>query len=131
RVWEILDALVAKSVLDVREHAGQIRYRMLETLREYGRHRLREAGHADELRRRHADWYLALAERGEREWFGPTGIDLLLRLHAEHANLRAALDFYLGASGEPVLGRRLAPARRCRTSPPPAATCSSAPSAPP
>src|SRR5439155_2495876 len=48
--------------------------------------------------------------RGEREWFGPTGVDLLVRLHAEHANLRAALDFYLTASGEPVLAMRLAAA---------------------
>ena len=91
----VLDALVAKSILVPEERSGPVRYRLLETLREYGLGRLRESGAEAALRERHARWYLDLAERGEREWSGPYDLDWLERMRAEQANLRTALDFYL------------------------------------
>jgi tetratricopeptide (TPR) repeat protein len=80
---------------------------MLETIREYAAGRLEDSGEAEELRRRHAQHFLALAEEAEpnlrvgspNEWFD--------RLEREHDNLRAALD-RLGASGENELALRLA-----------------------
>ena len=104
----ILDGLVAKSIVQVREEDGQVRFRLLETLREYGQRRLRESGAETRQRRRHADWYLALAEHGEREWFGPQELSWLGRMHAEHANLRAALDFCFADAGDVRTGVRLA-----------------------
>src|SRR5207248_165118 len=68
----MLDAvvgLVDKSVV-LRDEAGGARYRLLETVREYGLDRL-DPAERTRLRRRHCDWYLGLAERLEAEWFGP------------------------------------------------------------
>jgi predicted ATPase/class 3 adenylate cyclase len=99
---DTLQSLVDKSLLRVRED----RFWMLETIREYASERLASSPKADELRRRHAAHFLALAEEAEphlpayrREW--------LDRLDREHDNLRAALD-QLEAAGETELAFRLA-----------------------
>ncbi|HEV8339260.1 MAG TPA: tetratricopeptide repeat protein, partial [bacterium] len=97
-----LQSLVDKSLI---RHTGE-RFSMLETIREYAAERLEESGEAEQLRRRHAEHFLALAEEAEpnlrgspREW--------LDRLESEHDNLRAVLD-WLEASGENQLSLRLA-----------------------
>ncbi|TMM43864.1 MAG: LuxR family transcriptional regulator [Actinobacteria bacterium] len=106
-VFGVLDGLVAKSILQVRTQAGQVRYWLLDTLRQYGAQRLRATDTQATVRRRHADWYLDLVERAEREWFGPEQISWLARMQAEWANIRAALEFHL-SSGDAELGARLA-----------------------
>jgi hypothetical protein len=87
--------LVAKSILTTEERDGQTWYGLLETLREYGRDRLSAAGDEPRVRRGHAERYLRLAEQAEREWFGPGQVGWFRRLDREHANLRAALEFFL------------------------------------
>ena len=82
------------------------RFAMLETIREYAVERLEESGDVDELRRRHADHFLALAEEAEPNLRGSPG-DWLDRLEAEHDNFRAALD-RLEALGDSERGLRLA-----------------------
>ena len=64
---------------------------MLETIREYAVERLEESGEAEELRRRHAAYFLALAEEAEPNLRGSPG-DWLDRLERDHDNFRAALD---------------------------------------
>ncbi len=100
---DTLQSLVDKSLIRVRE--GE-RFWMLETIREYATERLEASGEGDHLRRRHADYFLALAEEAapntrmySAEW--------IERLEHEHDNLRAALD-YLAASGESELVLQLA-----------------------
>jgi predicted ATPase/DNA-binding NarL/FixJ family response regulator len=93
-VVDVLDGLVGKSILTAEERDGQTWYGMLETLREYGRDRLRAAGDEPRVRRGHAERYLRLAEQAEREWFGPGQIGWFRRLDREHANLRAALESF-------------------------------------
>ncbi|MEJ7566914.1 MAG: adenylate/guanylate cyclase domain-containing protein [Gaiellaceae bacterium] len=100
---DTLQSLVDKSLVRVRE--GE-RFWMLETIREYATERLEASGEGDHLRRRHADYFLALAEEAapntrmySAEW--------IERLEHEHDNLRAALD-YLAASGESELVLQLA-----------------------
>ncbi|WP_063774729.1 winged helix-turn-helix domain-containing protein [Kitasatospora azatica] len=92
-VLDLLDRLVAQSVVLTYEVDGLPRYRLLATIREYGRERLRESGEQDELRRRHRDFFLALAERVNRTWYGPGQSEKLAGLRVEHANLLAALDY--------------------------------------
>ena len=58
-----------------------------------------ESGEAEAVRRAHAEWCLALAERAEPELTGPEQARWLDRLEAEHANLRAALDWSLAEGG--------------------------------
>src|SRR5262249_16781838 len=52
---DLLDSLVAKSLVNRVDRTGTARFRLLETLRHYGRERLAERGEADTARRRHAD----------------------------------------------------------------------------
>jgi predicted ATPase len=61
-ILELLASLVDKSVVIVEEQAGQARYRMLETTRQYGAEKLREAGETSVVYQRHRDWYLGLVE---------------------------------------------------------------------
>ena len=99
-----LTGLVEKSVV-ARDGS---RHRLLETLRAYARERLREAGEEAELPRAHRDWCAALAARARPEWTGPEQVQWFDRLAAEHASVRAALEFSLSAPGEAEAGLALA-----------------------
>jgi len=103
-----LDGLVDKSVLLCEEHGGRVRFRLLETLREYGQERLREAGEEGVVRRRHRDYYARMAERLDADWYGPDQLNWFDRLRAEHANLRAALEYCLTQPGEARAGLAMA-----------------------
>ncbi|MEU2287960.1 LuxR C-terminal-related transcriptional regulator, partial [Streptomyces sp. NPDC013178] len=109
-VLEAVAGLVDKSVLS-RETgpAGTVRYRMLDTLRDYGLERLKaRPGEARATRIRLRDWMQQRAATCEREWFGPGQPEIVARLRADQDNLRAALDFSLTAPGEALAGLRLA-----------------------
>ena len=67
------------------------RYRLLETVRQYGGDRLEESGESGDLKRRHLAWYLEIAERATPKLRGPEQELWLERLETEHDNLRAAL----------------------------------------
>ncbi|WP_181799139.1 ATP-binding protein [Kitasatospora acidiphila] len=107
-VVDLLRELVAKSVLLREEYAGAVRYRLLDTLRDYGAGWLRGSGAEYGLRRRHRDWYLGLASWGEVEWFGPRQAETAERTALAHSNLRAALEFCLGEPGEEQVALLLA-----------------------
>lgn len=106
-VLDLLDALLDKSLLIREEHRGAVRYRMLDTLREFGRKRLGGPAERRTLQRRHRDHYLLLAERADAQWFGPDQISWCKRLNLEQANLRAALEFCLQEPGEAETGLRM------------------------
>ena len=74
-----------------------MRYRFLETIREYGLEKLRESGEEAALRQRHLDWFLAFAEEGERGLWSDEQASWLDRLETDHDNLRAALDWSVTA----------------------------------
>ncbi|MBP2328967.1 non-specific serine/threonine protein kinase [Kibdelosporangium banguiense] len=112
QVLDLVAGLVDKSILirEDHDHGLPARYRLLDTLRHYGRHTLRAAGAEAVLRRRHRDYYLDLAERGEAEWFGPTQRRVAARIRGEHPNLQAALEFCLSTPGESQTGLCMAAA---------------------
>ena len=68
---------------------------MLEPVKQYAREKLEDAGESVTVRRRHADFFLALAERAKPELRGPEDKKWLERLESEHDNMRAALSFAL------------------------------------
>src|SRR4051812_49273690 len=71
------------------------RYRLLETVREYARDRLIQAGETSLQGERHRDWYLSLVERTEAAWAHNGEGGAIDRLEREHDNLRAALEWSL------------------------------------
>jgi predicted ATPase/DNA-binding CsgD family transcriptional regulator len=101
-VLDPISGLVDKSVLLRQEAGSRVRYRLLETVREYGRRQLR-AGSADELalRCRHRDWYLELTHRLSADWFGPRQLAWVARMRPERGNIRSALEFCLGDASDP------------------------------
>ncbi len=110
--WEVLELqshLIEKSLAMVEENpAGETRYRLLGTIRQYARDRLVEAGEAARVRTRHLEWFVELAEKAAAElrgrdqalWFG--------RLEQEHDNLRAALEWSLAQEESVEAGLRIA-----------------------
>jgi predicted ATPase/DNA-binding NarL/FixJ family response regulator len=102
---DLVDALVAKSIL-FREGQDTVRYRLLDTIGEFGLGKVRGRGHERRLRRRHRAWYAALAAR--QEAFGPGRARWIAALDADHENLRAALEFCLSERGEAAAGAELA-----------------------
>ncbi|WP_043718824.1 LuxR C-terminal-related transcriptional regulator [Kutzneria sp. 744] len=107
-VLDVATGLVEKSVLTYERGPEGVRYRMLDTLRQFGADRLAEDDEPMTLRRRHRDWYLRVAQSCERDWFGQDQERTFRRTWAEHANLRAALEFCLTAPGQSQVGLELA-----------------------
>ncbi|MGP3968683.1 BTAD domain-containing putative transcriptional regulator [Streptomyces sp. 6N223] len=110
---ELLASLADKSLLHAVDDGGgggaaeEPRFRMLETLREYGLERLAERGRVKEARDAHAAYFVRLAEAAEPELRGPGQLVWVDRLIAEHDNLLAALHHAAGG-GDAVVAIRLA-----------------------
>lgn len=88
-VLESLSQLVDKSLVQVELQRGLARYRMLETIRQYALEKLAASGEADDVRHRHAHYYLAFAESDDVA--GGSEVTYLRYLETEHDNFRAAL----------------------------------------
>jgi predicted ATPase/DNA-binding XRE family transcriptional regulator/Tfp pilus assembly protein PilF len=98
QVLGLLGRLVEQSLVVVAEpdaSGDEVRYRMLEPVRQYALEELGEGGEANETRWRHAEFFLDLAERAEPELKGPDQVEWMERLEKEHANLRAAMGWAL------------------------------------
>ncbi|HEV3474350.1 MAG TPA: adenylate/guanylate cyclase domain-containing protein, partial [Actinomycetota bacterium] len=91
-VLDGLASLVDESLLRRSETTdGELRFGMLETIREFAAERLAESGQQEKLRRRHAEWVMAFAEEAEPEIVGENQALWLDRTEREHDNIRAAL----------------------------------------
>lgn len=91
-VVECVAALVDKSILTHDTGSGGDRYRMLETIRQYGHEILRSGSKELEIRRRHCRYYVELADRAAQCWSGLDQLKWLAMLRRELPNLRQALD---------------------------------------
>jgi non-specific serine/threonine protein kinase len=74
---------------------GAMRYRLLETLKQYGTERLRDRGSLDAVRHAHASYFLDMAEQVEPDLSGPRVNSAQKRLEADHDDLRAALGWFV------------------------------------
>jgi predicted ATPase len=114
----LLTALHDKSLLLVErgkaseDTVGRPRYRMLETVRQYAVHRLRECGEVEPARTRHAAYFLALGEAAAPHLRGPQQSLWMGRLREEHENLVAAMNWCTQEQApiDPHYGLRLAAA---------------------
>jgi predicted ATPase/class 3 adenylate cyclase len=114
-VLDGLSSLLEKSLIRRQDDiGGEARYVMLETIHEYASEKLGMSGETSAMLRRHAEYYLALGERIERNFDGieaPVSDEVFARTHAELHNLRAALTWASDAS-EHDLALRIAAATR-------------------
>jgi predicted ATPase/DNA-binding CsgD family transcriptional regulator len=106
-VFAAVAGLVDKSVLAREQLGTRVRYRLLETIRQYGRQQLDRSGATDTLRRRHRDYYLHLAEQSDAHSWGPDQPEWAARLRKERADLWAALDYCLTTPGQARTGLRM------------------------
>jgi len=91
-LFDRLEALIEQSLVTVTHDVHGTRYGMLEPIRQFAQEQLEASGEGADTQRRHAMYYLVLAEQAGRELEGRTGqAALLARLEQEHDNLRAAL----------------------------------------
>jgi predicted ATPase/class 3 adenylate cyclase len=102
--WDVVDALgglVAKSMVVAEPGAGEhTRYQLLETLRQYGRERLDEAGHTDFWRRRHARHFATFAAEVGRGLRSRDEVGWRERLLSDLDNLRSAVVWGLDSGVE-------------------------------
>ncbi|WP_067833847.1 protein kinase domain-containing protein [Nocardia lijiangensis] len=99
-------SLVDKSIL-IREESGTaVRFRMLDTVRDYGHEKAIATGKCLQYRRRHRDWYERLALDAYANWPSKRALEWISRLRREQPNLRQALEFCV--SDNPEVGIRIA-----------------------
>ncbi|GAC1642453.1 MAG: BTAD domain-containing putative transcriptional regulator [Herpetosiphon sp.] len=91
-----LHALLDKQLVNRNTgEGGELRFTMLETIREYALERLTERGELAVTQQAHARWFLGLAEQAARAFHGPEQGTWFDRLEDEHANLRVVLAYLL------------------------------------
>ncbi|MGI5292578.1 ATP-binding protein [Nonomuraea polychroma] len=109
-VLDLMAGLVDKSILSgAEQHGSGMRYRMLETIRAYGRERLPSTD-AEALRERYIDHYRRLAARVRVDRMEPDQIDRFRTLNLELPNVRVALDLCFGRPGDAPAGLEIASA---------------------
>ncbi len=111
-VVDDLSALVSSSLVGRQESADGARFFMLDTIREFAWEQLVEQGEAVGTRRKHAEFYLRLAEQAEPELQGGDQIAWLQRLEQEHDNIRAAYSYFLEVGDGVSLARMVSSLRR-------------------
>lgn len=109
-----LGSLIDQSLLRSSEprfpsaHSAELRFAMLETVREFAFAQLAESGGAAAIQQAHAVFFLGFAESAESELTGPLQAEWLDLLDLEHDNLRAALTWALSEQSSGSVGVRLA-----------------------
>jgi predicted ATPase/class 3 adenylate cyclase len=114
--WDLLDlltSLVDKSLVtaelnDALVSGTKLRYRLLESTRQYAAEKLAGSGEREQLKRRHAAYFAGLAEEAEQRWSTTPSRTWLPPLEAEIDNLRAALDWTVAEKQDIELGAALA-----------------------
>jgi predicted ATPase len=93
---DLLTQLVNKSLVMADDQGNEKRYRFLETIRQYARDKLLEAGEAEQMRNSHMEFFLQLAELAGPRLDTEEVMEWIARLEAEYDNFRAAFEWALG-----------------------------------
>ncbi|WP_405701967.1 AAA family ATPase [Streptomyces sp. NBC_01383] len=107
-VLDVLSGLLAQSIVLREDSPSGTRYRLLDTVREYGAEWLAATGETERLRRLHRDWFLGLATWCELDWFSPRQREVAARAESELPNLRRAMECSLERPEEAHLAQYLA-----------------------
>ena len=107
-VVDALTSLVEASVVDVVRGPAGPRFRLLQTVRTFGRELLAASGEEAAVRERHRNWCAELVTAAARDFLGPDQVAAFDRLSADHAELGAALQHCLDTPGQQAAGLVLA-----------------------
>jgi predicted ATPase/class 3 adenylate cyclase len=107
---ELLPALVDKSLVLAEGEAGEIRYRLLETIRQFARERLDESNDGEQVRGSHARYYHNLLLEAASNAAGPDERAWRVQMKADADNLRQAMTWLLDAA-RPIEALEMAVAR--------------------
>jgi predicted ATPase/class 3 adenylate cyclase len=94
-VLDLLSDLVARSLVVADDQGPETRYRLLETIRQYGEERLGEVGETEDLRQRQARHYAEFASLVKSQIYGPEQLEWAARLARERDNLHLAFAYAL------------------------------------
>lgn len=102
-ILDLLSSLIDKSLVVVEDHGSVVRYRMLETIRQYALELLEASGAQSHVRDRHLEFFLALTERAAPELNSPRDREWLTALDPEAANFEVAIDHGIETDPEQAL----------------------------
>jgi predicted ATPase/DNA-binding winged helix-turn-helix (wHTH) protein len=105
---DVLSQLVARSLVVADMGNAETRYRLLETTRTYALEKLAEAAETDAIQRRHAQHFRVRFDRAPDGWWRLSDENWSATYLPELDNVRTALEWGLGARGEPAIGIALA-----------------------
>jgi predicted ATPase/class 3 adenylate cyclase len=105
---DLVTGLVSRSLVVAEHHDLGTRYRLLETIRQYGEERLAEWGETDTLRIRHARFYAALLERAAEHLWGPEQLAWASQVNRERDNIRSAIANAIEADNAALVVRLVA-----------------------
>ncbi|TCN53408.1 non-specific serine/threonine protein kinase [Rhodococcus sp. SMB37] len=106
--FEVISSLAEKSII-VTAHSGpKVRYKLLESIKDYAAEKLAAQNDEETWHRNHRDYFLRLSELSESQSLGSGQLEWNRRLQHERANLRAALEYSLSTPGEARTGLRMA-----------------------
>jgi predicted ATPase/class 3 adenylate cyclase len=106
-VLDVVTSLVEKSLLRVEESDDGVRYRLLETIRDYAREKLIMRDELFKLRTAHCDYYFVMAKAANRGSQGAEQGEWNRRVETELDNIRAAISYALEGGGDPIIGVKL------------------------
>ena len=106
-ILELLTQLINKSLVTTEERNSEVRFRMLETIRQYAHEKLLKSGDTNEVKNQHLEYFVKLSEEAELKLLGSDQLIWIDRLEYELDNLRAALEWSL-KSGHVMAGLQLA-----------------------
>ncbi len=92
-VLDDLARLVDKSLVVKEEVNGEARFHMLETIRQYAEFKMFASEEVEDVKNRHRDWFMQLAEEAEPKLRTGEQVTWLNQLELEHDNLRAAMNW--------------------------------------
>jgi non-specific serine/threonine protein kinase len=98
-VLDLVTRLLDKSLIVSENQEEEIRYRMLEIIRQYAMEKLGQANEVTTMRDRHTQYYSELAQRAEPAWYSPEQSILIKQFDAHYPNLSVALAWGLEDPG--------------------------------
>jgi predicted ATPase/class 3 adenylate cyclase len=107
-VLDLIESLLEKSLVMLDDRGESMRYRMLETIRDYARDKLEHSGELDATLARHCEHYFAMAKAANPGLEGPEQADWVRRVETELDNVRAAIALALRGGVDPVIAVKFA-----------------------